>query len=83
MSSEEIKQVIMMIIAMIIIIMTIKFESPLVVKEKKKVNKAYNIIRANGSSVTDGIPENWFDENSIPLVDWLPYSFYLNSIEHD
>lgn len=47
------------------------------------MNKAYNIIRANGSSVTDGIPENWFDENSIPLVDWLPYSFYLNSIEHD
>lgn len=36
MSSEEIKQVIMMIIAMVIIIMTIKFESPLVVKEKKK-----------------------------------------------
>lgn len=47
------------------------------------MNKAYNIIRANGSSVTDDIPENWFDENSIPLVDWLPYSFYLNSIEHD
>lgn len=47
------------------------------------MNKAYNIIRANGSFVTDGIPENWFDENSIPLVDWLPYSFYLNPIEHD
>ena len=31
---------------------------------------------------TDSTLENQFNENGIPLADWLPYSLDLNATEH-
>lgn len=36
----------------------------------------------NAFILTAGIIKNWFDEDEIPLVNWLPYPPNLNPIEH-